>query len=408
MKGLVKFSVLTIIVLGFGTTAFASDSRGSVFADLIQVVRDNQIGVDGLDNPRHLRLSDDNRFLYVASADDNALAIFKIGPEFRLTFSQVFKNTPTNIGLEGANRIVVSQNSEFLYTQSYYDSAIGFYRLQKSGDYHYQGHLSDGIDYEKIFREPAGPPKALDTLKLLGAYDIAIDKIHRRLFVASTVSNSLTTFSLANTGKPVPQQIISDPQLASLKGAVAVALSADAGKLAVAGMEGNAVSIFSQSADGMLTILHTLDNEQSRNQQFSAPIASAFTDKGRFLYVANAGNNSLHIFQFHQSGQYLHFQSVDNLMPGLANFLSPSQIIFTKDEKKMLITAEQGNGVFRFERSEETYWRMTGVLHNKDFSGDLLRSPSSMVASADGCHLVISSALSDAISVFKLRAKMCQ
>lgn len=81
----------------------------------------------------------------MCSARVNALGEGKVGPTFQLTYSQEFKNPP----------------------------------------------------------DPAGPSKNLAPLKLLGAYDIAIDRINNRLFVTSTVSHSLTSFSLANSGKPV-------------------------------------------------------------------------------------------------------------------------------------------------------------------------------------------------------------
>ncbi|MCU0962847.1 MAG: FG-GAP-like repeat-containing protein [Pirellulaceae bacterium] len=81
-------------------TVFSRNAQSGLL-NLIQVVRDGEGGVDGLQGVADLALRGNN--LYAASPGDNALAVFAMGQDAQLIFTEAIPNTPsTNVALEKA------------------------------------------------------------------------------------------------------------------------------------------------------------------------------------------------------------------------------------------------------------------------------------------------------------------
>ncbi|MDY6992210.1 MAG: beta-propeller fold lactonase family protein, partial [Pseudomonadota bacterium] len=85
--------------------------------------RDDDQTIDGLGGAADLALDPQGQRLYVAAADDNALAIFQrnANNQGRLTFKEALKDLQ---GLGGAEAVVVSSDGKHIYVAGFEDNAI--------------------------------------------------------------------------------------------------------------------------------------------------------------------------------------------------------------------------------------------------------------------------------------------
>ncbi len=123
-------------------TAGGTDNTLSVFRasptdhqlSSIQLFRDGQAGLDGLNGAAGLTLSPDGNYLYVAGTNDNAITMFKRDPvDGKLTFLDMVRNTDKGLqGLGGARAIAVSPTGSHIYVAGFGDHAITLLRIASS------------------------------------------------------------------------------------------------------------------------------------------------------------------------------------------------------------------------------------------------------------------------------------
>ena len=87
-------------------TILSRDASDNGKLSFIQVLKGGPDGVDGLDGARSVTVSPDGKNVYVASFGDNAVAIFSrdASDNGKLSFIQVLKDGQNGVGgLDGAN-----------------------------------------------------------------------------------------------------------------------------------------------------------------------------------------------------------------------------------------------------------------------------------------------------------------
>ena len=123
----VLFSLLVFTSLFYGSTVKAAQSL-----TLIQVLSDNTNGVDGLANPRSIKIKADNTKVYISSGDDNAVAVFNADKHFNLTFNRLFKNTASTFkGLEGASGLTYLPKYRLVAVTGFYTQSTSRCRIQR-------------------------------------------------------------------------------------------------------------------------------------------------------------------------------------------------------------------------------------------------------------------------------------
>ena len=129
-----KRCVAILIFTGVAHLACANQETGQqrqpgmINYTLVQSLSDNRDGIDGLDNPRQISISEPDKKLFITSGDDNSLAVFSLDTHYHVNFEQVFKNSDTLIrGLEGASGVVHWNNARHLAVSSFYDGAIALF-----------------------------------------------------------------------------------------------------------------------------------------------------------------------------------------------------------------------------------------------------------------------------------------
>lgn len=140
-------------------------------------------GVDGLDGSYDMVISPDGEYLYVASMNDDAIAVFDRNPVTgEPSFISQSKNGEGGIdGLNGARSLDVSPDGEFLYAVSMFDDAlVTFSRNIATGSLTFLGRIKDG-------------ETGVDGLD--GARSISISPDGLNLYVAGWDDNAVALFS---------------------------------------------------------------------------------------------------------------------------------------------------------------------------------------------------------------------
>ncbi len=393
----------------------------TVTMTMVQVLVDNEAGVDGLDNPRSVKISPDGTHAVVASGDDNSLAIFDINDDFSLSFNRVFKNNTHDVtGLEGASQIAFLPNGNKMFTVSFYDSALVVLERDEDNQYRFERSLSDGLSIDRIFKdtEPFG---ASDTLGLLGAWDVAASSDGRQLLVASYKSNALSVFDIPVLDMNSDDEVIFNRVEAGkngLGGAVGLALSADNTQLAVTGFDEHLLTLYNRTMDGELAFSQTLRGGDMGIPYLVNPQTVMFSPYGDYLYVACAGSNTLVVFSRMDSkagekaGKYALFQTLtdDDVGGGLKGVGS---LAISPDGKSVFVAGEADTGVLVLRKENDGRLSLESKIiepgsnvsistAGANLDSGVLEGVSSLSLSQDGQYLLVTSAKHDSLSVFRL------
>ncbi len=114
-------------------TAFVRSPESDAFTFVESHAKGNE-GVEGLDGPTSLTLTQDGAYLYITSANDSTLAIWKRQAETgHLIFLDSVRNGEKDLsGLGGAQDVVVSPNGTHIYVAGFSDNAISLLRMASS------------------------------------------------------------------------------------------------------------------------------------------------------------------------------------------------------------------------------------------------------------------------------------
>jgi DNA-binding beta-propeller fold protein YncE len=84
--------------------------------------------VNGLAGAQSVVVSPDDKHVYVAGGEDNAVAVFRRGAEGRLTFVEFKKDGQGGVdGLHGAETVTLSPDGKFLYVAADIDDAVAVF-----------------------------------------------------------------------------------------------------------------------------------------------------------------------------------------------------------------------------------------------------------------------------------------
>ena len=213
---------------------FSRDPSSGVL-DFEQVVKDTDVGVDGLVGAYSVAVSPDGGNVYVASYLDDALAVFSRNPASgALTFVEAVKDTDPGVdGLWGANSVAISPDGGHVYVASRKDDALAvFDRDGTSGALTYRGairNIDPGVD------------------GLNGARTVVVSPNGDYVYVVSQYGDALACFSRNQTSGGLSfVQVIkdTDPGVDGLNTANGLAISPSGGHIYVAGYDDNAVAVF--------------------------------------------------------------------------------------------------------------------------------------------------------------------
>jgi len=372
--------------------------------ELIQILKDDVNGIDGLGNPRSIKALSDNSKIFVSSGDDNAFAVFNLDNNFNLTFNQVFKNSSENLsGLEGASGLIYLDHGNKVIITGFYDGALTIFS-RKNKDYSFKETISDGLSYERVFDSEV-PVGELDSLGLLGAWDIIKTLNEKQLLVTSYMSNAISIFDITPDGEVIFNRTVKDakPLEDDLGKPISLALSPLNDELYVLGFEKHQLTIFERSKEGDLLVKQVLKNGVDGIKQFVNPQKIVVSPDGRFLYIACAGSNSIVIFHKLDTGQYTLLQVINNSDIGGSGLEGAGSLAISPDGSTVYAAGESGIGLYLFRAgSNGKLSFMNKILSVRD---NELNKISSITLTGDNRHLLVATGKDNSVFVFKIKPR---
>jgi 6-phosphogluconolactonase (cycloisomerase 2 family) len=245
--------------------------------------------------------------------------------------------------------------------------------------------LSDNLPFTQVFKQPDTIKPEQDALGILGGYELAINHNTNQLFIAATVSHGVSVFNLSQDGKPILLQRIHASKDAALSGAVSVTTDMTGQLLAVAGMNGKAVSIYRRNKAGKFHYNQTLKHP------FDMPISVTFAGNGHYLVAVDAINSDIVLARKNREQAFEVVKALSKDEHGIEGI---NKVTLSKSKRAILTFSEQSHRIDEFQINEAT------LKHSKSLVSSGLQSATSLEF-INSTHAVSTWAKSDAIAVFK-------
>jgi 6-phosphogluconolactonase (cycloisomerase 2 family) len=140
-----------VYVTGSGfdeVVAFSRDAPTGLLT-FVEAEQDGVGGVDGLDGAHGVAISADGAYVYVASVEDDAVAVFsRNAGTGQLTFVEVLRDGVGGVdGLNGASAITLSADGAYVYVAALDDAAVAIFgRNAGTGQLTFVGVERDGLE----------------------------------------------------------------------------------------------------------------------------------------------------------------------------------------------------------------------------------------------------------------------
>ena len=266
------------------------------------------IGADGLHGADSVAVSPDNKSVYVASVGSDAVVVFRRAANGDLTPAGCIGNTGTGPasctgadGLEGADSVAVSPDNKSVYVASFDSNAVVVFRRAANGDLTPAGCIGN---------TGTGPASCTGADGLEGADSVAVSPDNKSVYVTSNLSRAVVVFRRAangdltpagcigNTGTGPPSCIGTD----GLNRADSVAVSPDNKSVYVASFDSDAVVVFRRAANGDLTPAGCIGNTGTGPPSctgadgLEGADSVAVSPDDHSVYVASGGSEALVVF----------------------------------------------------------------------------------------------------------------
>jgi 6-phosphogluconolactonase (cycloisomerase 2 family) len=371
--------------------AVAVFSRDGVTGELtfVQVHRDADPGVDGLDQVESVAVSPDGGNVYVAGYDDDAVAVFsRDGSTGELTFMEVHKESDPEVdGLNGAHSVAVSPLGDHVYVIGTNFNAVAmFSRDGTTGALSYIGRRMDGIGGVEGMYLP---------------YAVALSPDGANAYVAAYGEDAVTTFSRdPATGQLSFEQVY--PGIDGVDGAVGVAVSPGGEHVYVAGNDDDAVALFSRNGATVLTFQDVYKDTDFGLDGLDGARSVALSPDGGHVYVAGNNDDAVAVFDRDGDTGELTFVEVHkDGDPGVDGLDGIQSLAVSPDGSHVYTAAQVAHAVAIFSRDAGTgRLSYVGVVKDSDPGVDGLNGAYWVAFGPDGSHVYVAGYYDDAVTLF--------
>ncbi|MDY7096126.1 MAG: beta-propeller fold lactonase family protein, partial [Acidobacteriota bacterium] len=308
----------------------------------VEVVRDGVNGVDGLAFATSVTVSGDGRYLYAtSSAVDNAVSVFsRDAATGTLTFLEAHYDGIGGVdGLAGAWHSALSPDGRSLYVAGQFDHKVAhFQRAPATGLLTFQGVVTDGVG-------------GVDGL--LYVTSVAVDPTGSHLYASGSVDDKIAVFERhPTTGSLTFVEALEDGSggVDGLEGVTSVVVSRDEQHVYAAGSGEDSVTFFTRDpVTGTLSFVETLRNLVDGPSALDYPTTAALDPIGRYLFVPSLLGDSLTLWSRDRSSGELAFveEHVDGV-DGIDGLNGASAAAVSPDGRHVYVTAREDSAVSVF------------------------------------------------------------
>jgi uncharacterized repeat protein (TIGR01451 family) len=367
--------------------------------------------VDGLDGASAVTLSDDGLNLYVASATESAVAVFRRDlRDGSLAFVQAVKDgdpvrnpsctiTGSVDGLGGAIAVVASPDGNNVYVAGETDDAVAVFDRDPA---------TGALSFRQIIRDGVAGANGLGNVR-----GLAISPDGKYLYTAARSDNAVGIFARnSSTGALTFVALKLDGSaegaltVDGLAGAAAVALSPDGTTLYAAGEVDDGVAAFKRNAaTGLLTFVDSEHDGSAGVDGLNGATALVVAPDGKNVYVAGAVDDAVAVFSRNTDslgvdfGKLTFVEMQKNGVGPVLGIAGADAVAMPPDGEQLYVAGGASQAVAIFERDPAT-GALTWVAREQDGVGgfDELGGARGLVASVDGDQIYVAAAVDDAVS----------
>jgi len=388
---------VALICLAFAISALVLPVNGqSGWQELVfvQVVKDTDPGVNGLDGVNSLTVSPDGKHLYATASGADAVVVFaRDDKNGYLTFVEAEVNGVGGLlGLYGATSAAVSPDGKHVYVSAFSDDSLAvFSRLATTGE----------LDLVEVQKDGDGGVQGLD-----GARSVTVSPDGKHVYVAGLQDDAVAVFLRnATTGKLTfsEVQVEGDLGVNGLTGATSVRVSPDGEHLYVAGNYDDALALFSRnSASGALTFEETVYDGVAGVDGLDDIEAVIISPDGNHVYAAGYWDDAVAVFSRNSTTGALTFvEAVKDGVDGVDGLDGARALVQSPEGEYLFAAGYDEDAVAAFARSSSTgALTFVGAAYDGASGIDGLDGPRSVTMSPDGRHLYAAGYEDDAIVVF--------
>ncbi len=370
-----------VFVAGDYGNSVAAFSRNSTSGELtfVDVIEDSQSGVDGLVNPYGLAFLPTGDDLYVAARGSDSLTVLQWNATTEeLSFQQTTKDSEGGVdGLNDARTVVISPDGRFLYVGADDDAAISVFERDPA---------SGQSTFVQAFRYSESPRV------LVWPRSITMPADGTHLYVADPHNHSLWVLARDSaTGVLSMQQNIryNDPGISGLFGPRSAAISPDGRYVYVASQYSNAIAVFERDTEtGGLVFSEAITGIS----ELDGPYFVAVAPDGAYVYATCTDTDALVVFARDSSSGSLTLSDTVLDGEGGAALDDPRSIALSPAGQSIYVLSMRDYAITRFDRDLASGTHsVEQVLLQTDADVAGLTAPEDLVVSPDGGVVYVAS-----------------
>lgn len=383
--------------------ASQSDAAVAVFATdflfdfgEVQVLRDDQGGVDGLSLAQDVALSPDGNQLYVAGQGEDAVAVFvRNSSTGELLFNEVQKDGLVGVdGLDGVESVLMTPDGDHVYAASPFEPAVASFALDA---------FDEGLDYlTRVLQEPY-PIPFLSLIHL----NLAVLPDSTQLLVSNSFEGTLAVFdrNFSNGALTLDSTLHDGSGVRAMRGAQSVVASPDGKHVYAMGSEGSLISAFARdAASGVLSLLSTAGLYGEDPHAIVPPYRrAAMSPDGLFLYEARFRDDAIASYQ-RDAGTGALTASAGATVAAVPDLVRPTDVVVSPDGTSLYAVGDLGSdgSILAFARDPGTgaLTHLQTLSQGVDGVGGLV-SPKAIAMSPDGQFVYVASFSTEALAVFR-------